>query len=281
VALLTDIVVDYVSFVDRAAVRDPHNKSEPQRFLIYKRDNPSQEDSMTPEEKAALEKAQADAQAAEQKLAKTEADLTAANDKLAKQDEQIEALTKSVEDIKKAAGITDPAPTKIDKSALDPAVREALEKAEEREAALAARLEKAEKAQAEADELAKAERGERLTREFVAKAEGFKSLSQKPAEFGPVLKSASEKLSKEEFAEIERVLTAADNALETAGIFAEQGRSGDGPDDGDTAIAKATKAAAEIRKNDSSITPAGALQQAFKADPDLAARYQDEVRAAA
>jgi hypothetical protein len=35
---LTDIHVDWVSLVDRAAVRDPQNKSEPRRFLLWKRE---------------------------------------------------------------------------------------------------------------------------------------------------------------------------------------------------------------------------------------------------
>jgi len=37
-AQLKDLRVDFVSLVDRAAVRDPQNKSEPRRFLLYKRE---------------------------------------------------------------------------------------------------------------------------------------------------------------------------------------------------------------------------------------------------
>lgn len=36
--VLKDIQVDWISFVDRAAMRDPQNQSEPQRFLITKRE---------------------------------------------------------------------------------------------------------------------------------------------------------------------------------------------------------------------------------------------------
>lgn len=288
---LHDLQVDFVSFVDRAAVRDSVQQSEPMRFLltkaeqqglvVWKRDhNNNPGDPMSPEEKAALEKAQADEKAATERATKAEADLAATKTDLTKAQEQIEALTKSVDEIKEAAGIKDE-PVALDKSELSPAMRAHVEKMEADQAALAERVAKAEQDAADEARVAKAERDERLTREFVGKAESYKSLSQKPAEFGPVLKAASEKLTKDEYAEIERVLTAADNALHTAGVFAEQGRSGDGPQGDDTAIAKATKAAAEIRKNDSSITPAGALQQVFKADPELASRYQDEVRAAA
>ena len=35
---LQDLKVDWVSLVDRAAVRNPQNKSEPRRFLLYKRE---------------------------------------------------------------------------------------------------------------------------------------------------------------------------------------------------------------------------------------------------
>jgi hypothetical protein len=37
-AQLQDLQVDWVSLVDRASVRDPQAKSEPRRFLLYKRD---------------------------------------------------------------------------------------------------------------------------------------------------------------------------------------------------------------------------------------------------
>lgn len=282
---LHDLQVDFVSFVDRAAVRDSVQQSEPMRFLltkaeqqglvVWKRDhdnNPG--DPMSPEEqKAALEKAQADEKAANERATKAEADLTKAQ-------EQIEALTKSVDDIKKAAGIKDE-PVALDKSELSPAMRAHVEKMEADQAALAERVAKAEQDAADEAKVAKAERDERLTREFIGKAEAFEALPIEAAKFGPVLKSIHGKLTKDEAEEIDRVLKASDEQIKAGALFKEQGRSGDGLQGDDTAIAKATKAAAEIRKNDSSISHAGALQQVFKADAPLAARYQDEVRAAA
>lgn len=273
--LLTDLQVDFVSLVDRAAVRDPVNKDQPMRFLVWKRDTTSQEDTMTltPEETAAaLTKAQED-------LTKANERADAAEAKVAKQDEQIEALTKSVDEIKKAAGITDE-PAKVDKSELSPAMRAHVEKMEADAAALADRVAKAEK-DAEADrEIAKAERETRLTNTYIAKAEEFKALPINPAEFGPVLKSVHGKLTEGEAAALDRVLKAADAAMVTAGLFKEAGRSGDGPNDGDTVIAKVTKAAAEIRKADPKLGHGEAMQQVLAADRELASAYLDEVRAA-
>jgi hypothetical protein len=274
-AYLKDIVVDFVSFVDRAAVRDPAKKSDPQRFVIYKRDpdHPHQEDRMTPEETAALKKAQDDFTA--ERTAREAADA-----KLAKADEKITALEASVAEIQKAAGITvEPVP--VDKSDWPESARIAFEKAEADAAALADRVAKAEKDAEEDRNLAKAERDRTLTASFIAKAEKFEALPVKAAEFGPILKSVHGKLAEAEAAEIDRVLKAADAAMTTAGLFKEHGRNGDAPAKADTAIAEITQKAEEIRKNDPKISKAAAQRQVFDADPDLARRYQDEQRAAA
>lgn len=266
---LRDLVVDFVSLVDRAAVRDAVEQSEPMRFHLYKRETTAPEGgSMTPEEKAALDKAQADQKTAETEAATAKADL-------AKAQEQIEALTKSVEEIKKAAGIEEK-PEPIDKSELSPAMRAHVEKMEADAAALADRVAKAERDAEEDRKIAKAEREATALRSFVSKAEKeFPSLPVKADEFGPVLKSASETMPAEQFAELERVLKAGNEAM--ASVFKEQGRSREG-DTADTAVAQAKAAAAEIRKSDNTLSEAVAMQKAFQADPELAARYHDEIR---
>lgn len=267
---LTDLDVEFVSLVDRAAVRDPVQQSEPMRFLVWKRDerdpNNPQEESMTPEEKAALDKAQADLTAATEAItAKTEA-LTASQ-------QTIETLKAEIAELKKAAGDAGviPVTEAIDKAELPEPVRAALEKAETDRAAALAKAE-------EAEQIAKAERDARLTREFVTKAETFKALPVKADEFGPVLKAASESLSAEHYSALEQVLKAADGSLAETDLFKEQGRSRPA-DQPDSAVAAAKSAAAEIRKNDSSLSEAQAMQKAFADDPDLAARYQAEMRA--
>lgn len=265
---LTDLTVDFVSLVDRAAVRDPHETDQPMRFLLWKRDHEGAQ--MTPEETtAALAKAQED-------LKKEQERAEAAEVKATKADEQIAELTKSVEELQKAAR-ADTEPARLDKSELSPEVRAALEKAEADGKANAERAEKAEKSAKAAEDIAKAERDERLKAEFVTKAEGYKALPVKKDEFGPVLKAAAEKLSKEEYAEMERVLKAADEQIAASDVFKEHGRGGDGGKP-EGALAEATAKAAELRKSDTRLTASAALQEVFKADPTLAARYQDEVR---
>lgn len=268
---LQNLDVEWVSLVDRAAVRDSENPTEPMRLLLWKREhpNPPQEGRMTAEETtAALAKAQED-------LKKAEDRADAAEAKATKADEQIEALTKSVDELKKATS-SDPEPARLDKSELAEPVRAALEKAEADARAHAERAEKAEKDAKEAGDIAKAEREERLTKEFVAKAESYKALPVKKDEFGPVLKEASEKLSKESYEALETVLKAADAQVAATDLFKEQGRGGDGkPSD---ALGEAQAKAAELRKADSSLSEAEAMRKAFAENPELAARYQDEVR---
>jgi hypothetical protein len=92
-----------------------------------------------------------------------------------------------------------------------------------------------------------------------------------------VLKSASEKLTKDEYDELDRVLKAADAALNEAGIFDEQGRSREAATP-DSALAEATAKAEEIRKSDPKITPTQALDMALTADRGLQERYLAEQR---
>jgi uncharacterized coiled-coil protein SlyX len=262
VPTLTDLDVGWVSLVDRAAVRDPVQQSEPARFLIWKRQTSDEGDSMTPEEKAALEKAQAD--------------VAALTEKLTKADETNAALAAKVTELEKAA---EPAKKEepIDKADLPPAVRAALEKAEADAAALAERLEKSEnEAKAERD-IAKAERETRLTREFVTKAEGYKALVVKAEDFGPVLKACAEKLTKDEYAAIEQVLKAADEQIVAGDLFKEQGRGREAAAP-DGAYAEATQKAEELRKSDPKLSLAKARELVFKADTDLQARYLAEQR---
>lgn len=265
---LKDLTVDWVSLVDRAAVRDPIHQSEPQRFLVWKRDDHTPGGSMTPEEKAALDKAQADLKKAQDDLTATKATL----EKAQSDNTAMEARLKALED---ANGVKKE--EEIDKSDLPPAVRAAFEKSEADRAALAERVEKAEKGAAESDRLVKAERDERLTAEFIAKAETLKALPVKPAEFGPVLKAASEKLTKDEYQALEKALTAADEQIQKGDLFKEQGRAHEG-ERADSAYAEATQKAEELRKSDSKLTKTAALDQAFRDNPDLQARYLAEIR---
>jgi hypothetical protein len=63
---------------------------------------------------------------------------------------------------------------------------------------------------------------ERLTKEFIAKAAEFTRLPKTP-EFATVLKSMSQKLDADEFAVVEGVFKASEEALKESGLFAEVG----------------------------------------------------------
>jgi hypothetical protein len=257
---LTDLNVEFVSLVDRAAVRNAENPTEPQRFLVWKAErgdpttDPTQGGSMTPEEAAAL--------------AKAEKDTTDAQAALAKSETEKAELTARVETLEKAAK-PEPSTEEIDKADLPPAVVARLEKAE-------TEAQELRKSAEEATSLAKAERDIRVTREFVAKAEKFTSLTVDPAVFGPVLKSASEKLTADESAELDRVLKAADEQLRQSGLLKEAGVSGDAKATGPEG--ELAQKAEELRKADPSLTDARARIKVMEGDKRLQQAYLDSHR---
>lgn len=313
---LTNVDVEWVSLVDRAAVRDPVEQSEPNRFLIWKRDSSQGGHPMSKITKElidqlgdAVEKEDAlpalvekadnaeeiglALQGAARLLAANKSDLTpeilaevakAAGLELPEVEAQkveaktaaelVEALKSTdvaEEVVKEVEGALAKAAEKaeLEKADLPAAVKEALAKAEAKEADA---LRKAE----EAERIAKEERDTRLNREFVVKAEDFKSLSIEPAKFGPILKSAADKLEKADYEELERVLKAAEEQVAKGALFDELGAAGSRSASG--AYEEATKKAEEIRKADSSLSPEQALEKAFEADPELQTRYLAEMR---
>lgn len=279
--LLKNLEVSCVSLVNRAAVRDPSNPSQPQRLLLWKaEDHPTPGGVMptaTEELAAALTKADLPDSVREAltKAQERETALAKATEDLAKATADMAALTAKVTELEKA-GKTEPEPT-VDLSKADPAIRAMLEKAEAEGKALAERVEKAEAATAEADKLAKAERDARVTREFVTKAEAYKALVIKAEEFGPVLKSVAEKLTKEEAEAIDTVLKAADAQISASELFKEQGAGGRVPA-ADSALAEVQRKAEELKKSDPTLSDAKALEKAMDSDRELQRRYLAEVQ---
>ena len=244
--LLQNLDVEYVSLVDRAAVRNPTNQSEPQKFLLWKRESGAPNDpeggTMTEAElSAALEKSETE------------------RDELAAKVEKLEA------DLAKAPEPAPVEPTPIDKSELDPRVREALDKAEARAAEADERIEKAES-------IAKAERDQRITKEFVAKAEQFAHVAGDTSEFGRILKSASESLSKEDFDLLQERLAAANEQIDKGELFKQAGAAGDGQRGGPDIVNKAT----EVKKADPNLSQYEAMRQAARGEDG--ARYLESVR---
>lgn len=273
---VSDLYVRRVSFVKRGAVRDPSNPSEPRRRLLWKSEDGEETNggASAPTNNAPKgETMPATTEELQEALAKAEKERDEA---LRKAQDAEEALAKSS---KKKTDNTDTdtdgdgdgdGTEAMNKAELPAPVREALEKAE-REA------EQLRKEAKEAQEIAKAERDQRVTREFIAKAEEYKALSVAPAEFGPLLKAANEKLSESEYAELERVLKSADEQITKGDLFKEAGRGGVPRRSGDgDAYQKALSKAQELRKADSSLSEVAAMEKAM-ADPDVVEAYEREM----
>jgi hypothetical protein len=272
---LQNLDVEWVSLVDRAAVRDPEDPTQPERFLVWKRETNKGGGAMTltPEEMAAALKK------AEQERDQAKADLEKATTDAAEQKTALDKATADIAELQAKVGKDDVEKDdeEIKKEDLPEPVRKALEKAEADRKASDERAEKAEKAATEAGDIAKAERNERLKATFIAKADAYKALPVKKDEFGPVLQAASEKLSKEEFEALDTVLKAADEQIAESDLFKEQGRTHGAAETG--ALAEAKQKAEELKKADPKLSDAEALKKAMDSDPALQERYLAEQRA--
>lgn len=119
----------------------------------------------------------------------------------------------------------------------------------------------------------KKERDLRVTKEFEVKAEGYKNLGKSSSELGAVLKSASEKMTEEEYKKFEGVLKSADARAEASELFTELGTS-----QGDTGQfgGKLKVAKEAIMKANPELTPEQAEEQAYDNEPGLYNSYLDE-----
>jgi hypothetical protein len=173
---------------------------------------------------------------------------------------------------------------KIDKSMLPPEVREYVEALEKRAAQAEAnaageiaevrkRMEELEKRAREAEEIAKREREERVTKQFIEKAAAYKGLPVQPEEFGKVLKSLAEK-APDEFAKLDEVLRAADEAIAKGKLFAELG--GNGRSEGSAYAKLEGIAKAKVAESGGQLTFAQAFQKACQEHPELYLQYKEE-----
>lgn len=136
------------------------------------------------------------------------------------------------------------------------------------------RMEDMEKRAKDAEELAKKERDERITREYIAKVTAYQALPVKPEEFGLVLKSLAEK-DPENYAKIEAVLKVADEAIVKGGLFAELGRSGNA---GSNALQKAEAFVTEMIQKSAGLTKEQAIAKVWIEHPELYVEYEREQR---
>lgn len=259
---LRELDISQISFVDRAAVRDPQNQKEPQRFLLWKSESGTtdQEDPM-PDEKTAdalfgeIEKSEipvADqVKGALSLLAKNKGTLTDADK------ETIAKLSKGEEGAES---------TEINKEDLPAPVRAALEKAE---ATAADALKRAESAET----IAKAESLKVRKSEFIAKAESlpFVHGGETKEQYGERLMKMADALDDESWAAFEKSEIAKNEQLRKSALFQEIG-SGAGGVGGDV-LAKAEGLAVELTKSETGMTKEQALAQVWEEHPEMYAEY--------
>jgi hypothetical protein len=140
----------------------------------------------------------------------------------------------------------------------DPAVKALIEKQQ-------AILDQVTGRMAAAEEIAKAERDARLTREFISKAADYEALPGVTADgFGLFLKSASEKLDEQEFGVLTQVLDGASELAKSSVAFTEVGATGAGAPSSDI-----EKAAAKLMAENPSLNKFEAIAKAVDLDPTL------------
>lgn len=122
-----------------------------------------------------------------------------------------------------------------------------------------------------AEKLAKAEKEARLAKEFIQKASTYDGLNIKAEEFGPVLKAASEAMDAETFSKLDEVLKSASETAKSGELFKEVGDNGEGTMG--SAWQEVEKKAAELRKEDTSLSKEAAETRVLEENPDLYARY--------
>lgn len=150
-----------------------------------------------------------------------------------------------------------------------------IEAIQKRNTELEAQFAKSELDRVTAETILKAERDEVKKSEFIAKAGLYKNLPVKAADFGLVLKGLSEK-APEEYAQIEALLKAADEAISKGGVFKEEGTGSKGTDGGTAVEQLNALAKSYIEKGEKGLTNAQAFLKALEENPALYIQYEKE-----
>lgn len=124
-------------------------------------------------------------------------------------------------------------------------------------------------------ELAKV-REEKAIEQFEKLARGFGHLKFEVGKFGAVLRACSEKLSDEEFEQLDEVLRAANGQIKTANIFGERGTDQGG--DASTALEQLNGIAKTHQDKNPGMTHEKAFAQAIKENKTLYRQHRAEVR---
>ena len=134
----------------------------------------------------------------------------------------------------------------------------------------------AEERAAVAEEIAKAERENRLQREFIEKAATYDSLPVETATFGSVLKDASENMDADTYDALTTVLAAANEAISQGGLMNEIGVSG--TFDAESGMGRIEQVASVLRSENPDLTREAAIAKAVTDDPSLYDIYNEERR---
>ena len=168
------------------------------------------------------------------------------------------------------------------KEQLEKSAKEAIEKAE----TLAKETEELRKQLAEKDktiaekdtlskqalEIAKTERDARITKEKVDFAKDNYGYLGDSKEIGVFLKSAEEKLSKEEFELIGKIFAGANEKIKKGNLFEEIGKDSTQTSSGNV-IEKVNKMASELMKNNADLSYGDAVAKIFDGDDSLYKEY--------
>lgn len=179
-------------------------------------------------------------------------------EKVTKSDEKVAATEAKVTElqgqIEKMVPKDDDADAEIQKSLLEKA-----------DPALRALIEKSQKEAEEATSIAKAEREQRLQKEFISKAESLPMISEKKDDLATVLRKAYDLGGEEYGKQVESLLTAANTQIAKGNLFSIRGSGG-----GQTTVtASVESAVAEIMKGDPSLTKEQAEVRAYETNPAL------------
>lgn len=162
----------------------------------------------------------------------------------------INALEAKVEELTKQAPKEEADPVKAAIAKADPAIRAVLEKQQQ----------DIEEAQA----IAKAEREARLEKEFLAKAENLRMISDKPSDLAGTLRKLHD-LDAETATVVEKYLQTANTQIAKGNLFLELGSGG-----AEITISKSVEGRAEqLMKADPKLTKEQAVAMAYESDPSL------------
>ena len=134
----------------------------------------------------------------------------------------------------------------------------------------------AEERAAVAEEIAKAERENRLQREFIEKAATYDSLPVETATFGIVLKDASENMDADTYDALTTVLAAANEAISQGGLMSEIGVTKSF--DAGSGMGRIEQVASVLQAENTDLTREAAIAKAVTDDPSLYDIYNEERR---